>query len=73
MNARYLPSLSLVVMLTIGALGIFVVGFAYGYEADPAGSPPPDRPRSEHARHVKTPPGRPISLIGCRIGSAWPL
>jgi hypothetical protein len=57
MNARYLPSLSLVVMVTIGALGIFVVGFAYGYEADPAGPPP----------------GRPISLICCRIGSAWPL
>ncbi len=58
MNARYLPSLSLVVMLTIGALGIFVVGFAHGYEADPAGPPPPDRP---------------ISLTCCRIGSAWPL
>ena len=62
MNTRYLPSISLVVMLTIGALGVFVVGFAYGYEADPAGPPPPDRPRAEHAESIANlpPPGAMI-------------
>ena len=29
-----MPSLSLVIMLAIGAVGAFAVGFAYGYEAD---------------------------------------
>jgi hypothetical protein len=33
MHARYLPTLSFVVLMAIGAIGVFVVGFAYGYEA----------------------------------------
>jgi hypothetical protein len=33
MYARHAPSLSLIVLLAIGAVGVFVVGFAYGYEA----------------------------------------
>jgi hypothetical protein len=33
MYARYVPGLSLIIMLAIGAIGVFVVGFAYGYEA----------------------------------------
>jgi hypothetical protein len=36
MHTRYLPSLSFAVMMTLGAVGVFVVGFAYGYEV---GSP----------------------------------
>jgi hypothetical protein len=35
MDTRYLPSLSLTIMMAIGAIGVFVVGFAYGFEADP--------------------------------------
>jgi hypothetical protein len=66
MNARYLPSLSLVVMLTIGALGIFVVGFAYGYEGDPAGTPP-DRPKLEHAELVADLPPLPGALIDAHL------
>jgi hypothetical protein len=66
MNARYLPSLSLVVMLTIGALGVFVVGFAYGYEGDPAG-PPPDRPRLEHAEAALDLPPLPGAMIDAHL------
>jgi hypothetical protein len=67
MNARYLPSLGLAVMLTIGALGVFVVGFAYGYEADPAGPPPPDRPRAEHAAPVADLPPLPGAMIEAHL------
>ena len=67
MNARYLPSISLVVMLTIGALGVFVVGFAYGYEADPAGPLPPDRPRAEHAEPVADMPPLPGAMIEAHL------
>jgi hypothetical protein len=67
MNARFLPSLSLVVMLTIGALGIFVVGFAYGYEADPAGPPPPDRPKQEHAEPAVDMPPLPGAMIEAHL------
>jgi hypothetical protein len=59
MNTKYLPSLSLAVMLTIGAIGVFVVGFAYGYEADPEGAPP-ERPNTEHAVHAKDLPLPPL-------------
>ena len=59
MNTKYLPSLSLAVMLTIAALGVFVVGFAYGYEADPDGAPP-ERPKAEHAVAAKDPPPPPL-------------
>lgn len=55
MNIKYLPSLSLAVMLTVGAVGVFVVGFAYGYEADPEGTLP-ERPKTEHVAHAKEPP-----------------
>ena len=46
-------------MLTIAAMGVFVVGFAYGYEADPDGSPP-ERPKTEHAATAKEPPPPPL-------------
>jgi hypothetical protein len=67
MNVRYLPSLSFAVILTIGALGVFVVGFAYGYEADPAGPPPPDRPVPEHAGPVADLPPLPGPLIEAHL------
>jgi hypothetical protein len=67
MNARYLPSLSFVVMMTIGALGVFVVGFAYGYEAEPAGPPPPDRSRLEHAGPVADLPPLPGAMIEAHL------
>jgi hypothetical protein len=35
MNMRYLPRLSLTIMMVIGAIGVFIVGFAHGFEADP--------------------------------------
>ncbi len=60
MNTKYLPSLSLAVMLTIGAVGVFVVGFAYGYEADPDGAPQPERPKVEHAAAAKDLPAPPL-------------
>jgi hypothetical protein len=66
MNARYLPSLSLAIMITIGALGVLVVGFAYGYEADPAG-PPPDRPRLEHAGPSADMPPQPGAMIEAHL------
>ena len=40
MDRRFLPGLSLTVMMAIGAVGVFVVDFAYGFEADPSGLPP---------------------------------
>jgi hypothetical protein len=67
MNARYLPSLSLAIMMTIGALGIFVVGFAHGYEVDPAGPPPPDRPRLEHAGPAADMPPPPGAMIEAHL------
>ncbi|HEX4504806.1 MAG TPA: Spy/CpxP family protein refolding chaperone [Alphaproteobacteria bacterium] len=68
MNLRYLPSLSLAVMLTIAAGGVFVVGFAYGYEADPGG-PPIDRPKAEHAAAAKElpPPPLPGAMIEAHL------
>jgi len=67
-NTKYLPSLSLAVMLTIGAVGVFVVGFAYGYEADPDGAPP-ERPKAEHAVPVKDlpPPPLPGAMIEAHL------
>lgn len=59
MNTKYLPSLSLAVMATIGAVGVFVVGFAYGYEADPDGAPP-GRPKAEHAVAARDLPAPPL-------------
>ena len=59
MNTKYLPSLSLAVMLTVAAVGVFVVGFAYGYEADPDG-PPIERPKSEQVAPFKEPPAPPL-------------
>lgn len=32
MYARFLPSISFLVLMAIGAISVFVVGFAYGYE-----------------------------------------
>ena len=60
MNIKYLPSLSLAVMLTIGAAGVFVVGFAYGYEADPDGAPPPGPPKTEQAAPARNLPQPPL-------------
>jgi hypothetical protein len=60
MNTKYLPSASLAVMLSIGAVGVFVVGFAYGYEADPEGAAPPERPKVEHAVAAKEMPMPPL-------------
>jgi hypothetical protein len=66
-NAKYLPSLSLGVMLTIGAVGVFVVGFAYGYEAEPDG-PPPERLKAERAVHAQDlPPPLPGAMIEARL------
>jgi hypothetical protein len=69
MNTKYLPSLSLSVMLSIGALGVFVVGFAYGYEADPDGAPPPERAKMEHAvgPHELPPPPLPGAMIEAHL------
>jgi len=69
MNTRYLPSLSLVVMLTIGAVGVFVVGFAYGYEADPDGVPPAEQPKAERAVHARDlpPPPLPGAMIEAHL------
>jgi hypothetical protein len=69
MNTKYLPSLSLAVMLSIGALGVFVVGFAYGYEADPDGAPPPERPKVEHAAGPRElpPPPLPGAMIEAHL------
>src|SRR5690349_21193086 len=68
MNTKYLPSLSLAVMLTIGAVGVFVVGFAYGYEADPEGMPP-ERPQAEHAVQARDlpPPPLPGAMIEAHL------
>ena len=33
MRTRYIPGLSIIVVTTIGAIGMFVMGFAYGYQA----------------------------------------
>jgi hypothetical protein len=66
MNAKYLPSLSFIVMLTIGAVGVFVVGFAYGYEADP--DLPAQSPKAEHAVHAKDPlPPLPGAMIEAHL------
>jgi hypothetical protein len=66
MNARYVPSLSLAVMLAIGAVGMFVVGFAYGYEAED--SPPHLRPKAEHAIHARDlPPPLPGAMIEAHL------
>jgi hypothetical protein len=59
-NAKYLPSLGLAVMLTVGAVGVFVVGFAYGYETDPEGAPPPEPPKAEHAVSTRELPPPPL-------------
>jgi hypothetical protein len=57
MLARYLPSFSLTIMSAIGAIGVFVVGFAYGYEADPGGPPPlPGPPAREYVGDMPAPP-----------------
>ena len=55
-------------MLTIGAVGVFVVGFAYGYEADPEGTPP-ERPNAEHVIRVKDlpPPPLPGAMIEAHL------
>ena len=68
MNTKYLPSLSLAVMLTIAAVGVFAVGFAYGYEADPDG-PPVKRPMAEHAATAKElpPPPLPGAMIEAHL------
>jgi protein CpxP len=68
MNTRYLPSLSLAVMLTVGAVGVFVVGFAYGYEADPEGAPPPDHPKPAHVATAKDmPPPLPGAMVEAHL------
>lgn len=66
MNTRYLPSLSLAVMLTVGAIGVFVVGFAYGYEADPDGGPP-ERPKAERAAGADDLPPLPGAMIEAHL------
>jgi hypothetical protein len=68
MNSRYLPSLTLTVMLTIGAVGVFVVGFAYGYEADPEGARA-NRTKAEHVVRVRDlpPPPLPGAMIEARL------
>ena len=35
MNMRYLPRHSLTIIMVIGAIGVFIFGFAYGFEAGP--------------------------------------
>ena len=55
MYTRYLPSLSLTIVMVIGAVGVFVVGFAYGFEADPSGAPLPEPPAREHAKDMPLP------------------
>ena len=67
MNARYLPSLSSVVMMTIGALGVFVVGFAYGYAGDPVGPLPSGRPGLEHAGPPADMPLLPGAMIEAHL------
>lgn len=67
MKTKYLPSLSFAAMLTVGALGVFVVGFAYGYEADPDGASPPERPKTEHVAHAKEPPPLPGAMIEAHL------
>jgi hypothetical protein len=67
MNARYLPSLSFAVMMTIGALGVFVVGFAYGYDGDPVGPPPPERPGLERAGPPADMPPLPGAMVEAHL------
>jgi len=61
MHSRYLPSISGTIMTAIGAIGVFVVGFAYGYEVDPGGALPlPEPPAREHLEHARDMPAPPL-------------
>jgi len=68
MYTRYLPSLGLMIVMAIGAVGVFVVGFAYGFEADASGvAPLPEPPAREHVEHAKDMPPPPGALIEARL------
>jgi hypothetical protein len=69
MDTRYLPSLSLTIVMAIGAIGVFVVGFAYGFEVGPNGGPLPVPPAREHVDRAEDMPP-PISSSHCRIVNA---
>jgi hypothetical protein len=68
-SRKYLPALSLAMMLTVGALGVFVVGFAYGYVADQDSAPPRERPEREHAASTRElrPPPLPGTMIEAHL------